>query len=129
MGTGLTDDFQHNDVDQINCIPSLQAMHDHVPMTTGVSVRMAGKGWKKRAREGQNVAVTARSDSAVHGKRKLQPGGDVTVFNGNGKKGRWETVSEGVGTMYWRRLMSSPARCNECPKLELPWAWEPTDSL
>ena len=28
----------------------------------------------------------------------------------------------------WRRLLNSPADRNEDPKLELPRAWEPSDS-
>jgi hypothetical protein len=29
---------------------------------------------------------------------------------------------------YWRWLLSSPAKCHEFAKLELPGAWEPLDN-
>jgi hypothetical protein len=56
----------------------------------------------------------------------MQTGGN---FGANGGKKCCNGDSAGEGcNQNWRRLLNSPASRYECTKLELPRAWEPSDS-
>ena len=81
--------------------------------------------WKRRARTALGTQPQLGVEQEKTSKRKLSKSMMVLEDVVRGKRGKNQGYLRHKMRLYWRRLLSSPAKPNDSPKLELSRAWEP----
>ena len=64
----------------------------------------------------------------LRARQNLEKETDEVIEGNEKKKSKWTVLLKYHQRTKRRRLKPSPAKNNEMPRLELPWAWQPTDS-
>jgi hypothetical protein len=93
-----------------------------------MTARVTSKGWKKRARVGPKASLRQYQLVIFLEKERLKGVGLPFGMLVGIKNVVWGLSRREDVIRIWRRLVHSPASRYEYFKLELPRAWEPSDS-